>query len=70
MNKYLWLAVTADQYELPIYIEDTAKELAKKLNIHTCNVISEASTGRVRKRTGVRILKINYYDIEEFLSLE
>ncbi|MBN1058495.1 hypothetical protein FDB42_12060 [Clostridium botulinum] len=37
MNKYLWLAVTKDKYELPLVVEDTSEKLAKKLNLtHGC----------------------------------
>ena len=32
-QKYLWLYVTPDKYELPIYVCDTAKELAEKRNV-------------------------------------
>lgn len=27
MGKYIWLAVTADEYELPLAVADSAKEL-------------------------------------------
>ena len=30
-QRYLWLAVTADEYELPLVIEDTAAALARRL---------------------------------------
>lgn len=32
-KKYLWLYVTPDKYELPIYVCDTARELAEKRNV-------------------------------------
>ena len=32
-QKYLWLYVTPDKYELPIYVCDTARELAEKRNV-------------------------------------
>ena len=30
-KRYLWLAVTADEYELPLAVEDTAAALARRL---------------------------------------
>ena len=32
-QRYLWLAVTADEYELPLAVEDTAAELARRLGV-------------------------------------
>ena len=32
-QRYLWLAVTADEYELPLAVENTAAELAKRLGV-------------------------------------
>lgn len=32
-QQYLWLAVTADEYELPLVVEDTAAALARRLGI-------------------------------------
>ena len=32
-KRYFWLAVTADEYELPLAVEDTAAELARRLGV-------------------------------------
>ena len=40
MGKYLWMAVTADEYEIPLVIADTARELAEKCGTTTGNVES------------------------------
>lgn len=32
-QQYLWIAVTADEYELPLAVEDTAAALARRLGI-------------------------------------
>lgn len=32
-KQYLWMAVTADEYELPLVIEDTAAALARRLGV-------------------------------------
>ena len=50
MGKYLWLAVEADKYELPLYVADTARELAEKCGTTKHNVetfVSKKSNGRI-----------------------
>ena len=32
-KQYFWLAVTADEYELPLVVEDTAAALARRLGV-------------------------------------
>lgn len=32
-QRYLWMAVTADEYELPLAVEDTAAALARRLGV-------------------------------------
>ena len=32
-QRYLWLAVTADDYDLPLAVENTAAELARRLGV-------------------------------------
>lgn len=32
-QRYLWLAVTADEYELPMIVENTAAALARRLGV-------------------------------------
>ena len=38
MRKYIWMAVEADEYELPLAVADTARELAEKCNTTTHSV--------------------------------
>lgn len=38
----LWMAVTADKYELPLVVEDTQEKLAKKLGISKSTVATKA----------------------------
>lgn len=33
-KRYFWLAVTADEYELPLVVENTAAALARRLGIN------------------------------------
>lgn len=58
MNKYYWLCVEADEYELPLVVADTARELAEKCNTTKHNVetfVSKQSNGRVN---GYKYLKV------------
>ena len=33
-SRYLWLCVEADEYELPLVVADSARELAQKVGRH------------------------------------
>ena len=50
MNKggktILYLQVTKDEYELPLYVTDNAKELAKKCNIQYGSLKTMISKGK------------------------
>ena len=56
--KYLWLVVTADKYELPIFVEETAKLLADKLGVTASTVICSAARNTSGKNTGRKIVKV------------
>ena len=58
MRKYLWLAVTADKYEFPIYIEDSSSKLAKILGIDASTVVKAVSKNHSGKITGRKIVKV------------
>lgn len=55
MNKqrYLWLAVTADEYELPLIVENTAAALARRLGVseETVRVIEYRGKNDMYRRT-------------------
>lgn len=57
--KYLWLAVTADKYELPIFVEDTAQQLANKLGITSSTVIASVTRNKTGKNIGRKIVRVN-----------
>lgn len=62
MNKYYWLCVEVDEYELPLVVADTARELAEKCNTTKHNVetfVSKQSNGRVN---GYRYMKVRRED--------
>ena len=51
MNKYYWLCVEADEYELPLAVADTARELGEMMGTNKHNVetfVSKNSNGRIK----------------------
>lgn len=60
-DKYLWLAVTPDKYELPIAVADTAAELGRMLGKNG-NFISKMyschNKGKHKKWTKYKIIKL------------
>lgn len=62
MKKYLWLAVTPDEYELPIIVEESSGKLAAKLKTRPNNIIAYALRGASGCRSGYKIIKI---EVEE-----
>ena len=58
MGKYLYMAVTADDFEFPIAIEDTVSELANKLGVEPMSIYSSISNNRSGKIIGHKFLKI------------
>lgn len=58
MKKYLWLAVTPDKYEFPIYIEDSCTKLAKKLGIDPCTVVTSITKNEPGTISGRKIVKV------------
>lgn len=57
-NKYLWMVVTADKYELPIIVEDSSCKLAKILGINRSSVINATLNNYSGKNTGRKIVKV------------
>lgn len=53
------MAVTADEYELPLAIADTAEELSRVLGIHRTSVMTNARRTESGKISGRRIVRIN-----------
>ena len=45
-QQYLWMAVTADEYELPLVIEDTAAALARRLGVSENTVRTVEYSGK------------------------
>ena len=61
-SKFLWLAVEADEYELPLCIADTPKELAKMIGTTSTNVINLSNLKCSGKKTGRKIVKVRRDD--------
>ena len=62
MNKYYWLCVEVDEYELPLVVADSARELAEKCDTTKHNVetfVSKQSSGRTN---GYKYLKVRRED--------
>ena len=58
MSKYLWLAVTPDEYEFPIYMEDSSCKLAKILGINASTVMKAVKKNHNGKTSGRKIIKV------------
>jgi hypothetical protein len=63
--KNLWLAVTPDEYELPICVEDTAQELANRFGVKKNTIESIVCKGRSGKYSGRKFIKVAIDEREE-----
>lgn len=58
MNKYLWMEVETDEYELPLVVADTAKELAEKCNTTKHNVETFVLRGCNGRINGTKFIRV------------
>ena len=58
MGKYLWLAVEVDEYELPLYVADTAEELGRVFGAKASSVINCVIRQRSGRENGYRYIKV------------
>ena len=61
----LWLAVTADRFELPLAVEDSAVELAMRMGVSRRNIykkLSDEQRGRILEGYAVRKVDEDYAD--------
>lgn len=58
MKRYLWLAVTPDKYEFPIYIEDSCTKLSNKLGITTSALIASITRNNPGTNAGRKIIRV------------
>lgn len=63
----LWVMTTADKYEMPLCVEKTARELAKKMGISESAVRTTEMRGRKYGQPGDRRQKESYriYKVKE-----
>lgn len=57
-SKYYWVAVTPDEYELPLFVADTARELAEKFGTTKHNVECNVDRGDNGRCSGRKFIKI------------
>ena len=54
----LWLCVEADEYELPLAVCDTRRELAEKCGVSEQTVKSAIYRNNSGERLGIRYIKV------------
>lgn len=68
MSKYLWLAVTADEYELPLVVADSAEELGAKFGVKANTVISAIARGYNGRENGYKYVRVLNNGITEGIA--
>lgn len=58
----LYIAVTADEYELPLYVAESATELASFLGCGKSNIYKGVKLENYRRRLGCKIIKTEIGD--------
>lgn len=58
MQRYYWLAVEADEYELPLAVADTAKELGDIFGISKSVVIDAVKNNRSGRICGRKFIRV------------
>ena len=64
-SKWIWMAVDADEYELPQAVAESSRELARKCGTSKSNVETCAYRGWNGRLNGRRFVKVPREDIEE-----
>lgn len=62
MSSKIWIEVTQDEYELPVAVADTARELAEIVGTTTNNIISQCSH---RRKGRLKSSRFRMIEIEE-----
>lgn len=57
-NKYLWLAVEADEYELPLAVEDSSEKLGRVYGLSKKTVASMVRYGSDGSKSGHKFVKV------------
>jgi len=61
-QQYLWLAVTADRYELPLVVEDSSEKLGKVYGLSKKTVASMVRYGSDGSKSGHKFVKVRIDD--------
>ena len=72
MKKYLWLAVSVDEYELPLMVADTAEELGKAYGLGknaVCDAVIKGNSGRISGRKFVKVSVSDSCNDEQYTNL-
>ena len=59
LQDIVYMAVSADKYELPIYVADTVKELSELTNIKRRTISVYISTARAIKHRNMKLIRVN-----------
>ena len=54
----IWMAVTADKFELPLCVADTANDLAKMLRISASTISSAVNQKTKRSNKNMKFVKV------------
>jgi hypothetical protein len=57
-NSYYWMAVTADEYELPLAVEDSARALAERLGMSPNSIKGAIKRNWDGQRSGRRFYRV------------
>lgn len=58
MCKYLWIAVEADEFELPLAVAETATELGEMVGVNHKTIRSCFSKRYSGKKSGIKFMKV------------
>lgn len=54
----LWMAVSPDRYEMPIAVENTAVQLAKRMGCTEANIRTKKSRGHSGRSCGYKVVTV------------
>jgi len=59
-KKYFYMAVTPDEYELPLFIADTADEMAERYGLKKHTIFNSICGNKKGVKLGARFVKVKY----------
>ena len=62
MTKYIWMAVTPDEYELPLAVADSARELSYILGVTIDTIKTSALRQSDGSLSGRKIVKVIFWE--------